>query len=47
MSGMRRREAERQQAEMQQQQQAAMAQQSAGFNRAMGACLQGRGYTVN
>lgn len=47
LSGMRRRDAEMQQSQMQQQQAAASAQQSAGFNRAMGACLQGRGYTVN
>lgn len=45
--GMRRREMEMQQYEMQQQQAAASAQRSAGFNRAMGACLQGRGYTVD
>jgi hypothetical protein len=45
--GMRRREAENQQYQQQQQQAAASAQRSAGFNRAMGACLQGRGYTVD
>lgn len=44
--GMRRREMEMQQYEMQQQA-AASAQRNAGFNRAMGACLQGRGYTVD
>lgn len=47
LGGFRRREMEMQQSQMQQQQAAASAQQSAGFNRAMGACLQGRGYTVN
>ncbi len=46
LGGFRRREMEAQQSQMQQQQTAAAAQQSAGFNRAMGACLQGRGYTV-
>jgi len=45
--GMRRREAEMQQSQMQSQQAAAAAQQNANFNRAMGACLQGRGYSVN
>ena len=45
--GMRRREAEQQQYQQQQQQAAASAQRSGGFNRAMGACLQGRGYTVD
>ncbi len=47
MGGMRRRDAEAKQAQAQQQQAATSAQQSAGFNRAMGACLQGRGYTTN
>lgn len=47
LGGFRRREMEQQQSQVQQQQAAASAQQSAGFNRAMGACLQGRGYTVN
>jgi hypothetical protein len=45
--GMRRREAEQQQYQAQQQQAAASAERSGGFNRAMGTCLQGRGYTVN
>jgi hypothetical protein len=45
--GMRRREAETQQYQAQQQQASAAAQRGAGFNRAMGACLQGRGYTVD
>jgi hypothetical protein len=45
--GMRRREAEAQQYQAQSQQAAANSQRSAGFNRAMGACLQGRGYTVS
>ena len=44
---MRRRDAEAQQQQAQAQQAAANSQRSAGFNRAMGACLQGRGYTVN
>ena len=46
--GLRRREAKQRQAAQQQQQQATAA--SAGrdtYNRAMAACLQGRGYTVN
>jgi len=47
IGGMRRREMEMQQQQMAQQQAAASAQRAAGFNRAMGACLQGRGYTVN
>lgn len=47
IAGVRRRDAEMQQSQMQQQQAAASAQQAAGFNRAMGACLQGRGYSVN
>lgn len=38
---------EMQQAQMEQQQAAASARRSAGFNRAVGACLQGRGYTVD
>lgn len=45
--GFRRREMEMQQAQMEQQQAAASARRSAGFNRAVGACLQGRGYTVD
>jgi hypothetical protein len=45
--GMRRREMEMQQAQAQSQQAAAAAQRNASFNRAMGLCLQGRGYTVN
>jgi hypothetical protein len=44
---MRKREATAQQANAQSQQAAATAQQNATFNRAMAACLQGRGYTVN
>jgi hypothetical protein len=46
--GFRRRDERRQQAAGQQQQQAqASASASAGYQRAMAACLQGRGYTVN
>jgi hypothetical protein len=45
--GMRRREMEMQQSQMEQQQAAASAQRDAGFNRAMGVCLQGRGYMVD
>jgi hypothetical protein len=46
--GFRRRDERRQQAAAQQQQQAqASASVSAGYQRAMAACLQGRGYTVN
>jgi phage tail tape-measure protein len=46
--GFRRRDERRQQATAQQQQQAqASASVSAGYQRAMAACLQGRGYTVN
>jgi hypothetical protein len=44
---MRRHQTEAQQYQAQSQQAAADSQRSAGFNRAMGACLQGRGYTVN
>jgi len=46
--GFRRRDERRQQAAAQQQQQAqASASVSVGYQRAMAACLQGRGYTVN
>ena len=46
--GFRRRDERRQQAAAQQQQQAqASASVSAGYQRAMAACLQARGYTVN
>jgi Glycine zipper len=46
--GFRRRDERRQQAAAQQQQQAqASASVPAGYQRAMAACLQGRGYTVN
>jgi len=50
IGGMRRRDQQAQQAQAQQQyaqqQQAALSQQQAGYNRALGACLEGRGYTV-
>lgn len=44
--GMRRRGQARQQQQMQQQQQAAIQQQQSNYRRALGACLQARGYTV-
>ncbi len=50
IGGMRRRDQQAQQAQAQQQhaqqQQAALAQQQAGYDRALGVCLEGRGYTV-
>ena len=45
--GFRRRELEMRQAEMEQQQAAAHVQRNAGFNRAMAACMRGRGYSVD
>ena len=45
--GFRRRDERRQQAAAQQQQPAQTSAVSAGYQRAMAACLQGRGYTVN
>jgi hypothetical protein len=47
VGGMRRRDQERQQQAQQQQAQAQMADRNATYQRAMGACLTGRGYTVN
>jgi hypothetical protein len=50
IGGMRRRDQQAQQAQAQQQyaqqQQATLSQQQAEYNRALGACLEGRGYTV-
>jgi len=44
---MRRRDEQAQQYQMQSQQAAAISQQRGYFNRAMAACMQGRGYAVN
>jgi Glycine-zipper domain len=44
--GSRKRQAAREQEAQNQQQQAAYAQSQAGYQRALGACLEGRGYTV-
>jgi Glycine-zipper domain len=44
---MRRRDATMQQEQMQSQQYAATSQQMGMFNRAMGACMRGRGYSVD
>jgi hypothetical protein len=46
IGGMKKREKQRQQADAQQQQGAAQAQQQGNYNRAFGACMEGRGYTV-
>lgn len=50
VGGMKRRDQQAQAAQAQSQtaaqQQAALSQQQAGYNRALGACLEGRGYTV-
>ena len=46
VGGMRRRDADRQAQQQQANAQAAVAQQQANFNRAVGACLEGRGYSV-
>ena len=50
IGGMRRRDQQAQQGQAQAnaaaQQQATLSQQQAGYNRALGACLEGRGYTV-
>jgi hypothetical protein len=43
---MKRMDQAKAQNQQQAQQQNAMAQQQAGYNRALGACLEGRGYTV-
>jgi hypothetical protein len=44
---VRRRDEQAQQSQLQSQQMAAISQQRGYFNRAMGACMQGRGYSVN
>jgi hypothetical protein len=44
--GMRQRDKQRQAAAAQQQQQTALAQNQSNYNRAFGACMEGRGYTV-
>jgi hypothetical protein len=44
--GMKQRDQARQQQAQTQQQQQAVAQNQAGYQKALGACLEGRGYTV-
>jgi hypothetical protein len=46
IGGMRQRQKMREQAEAQQQQNAGLAQNRNNYNRAFGACMEGRGYTV-
>jgi len=46
IGGMQKRGKQRQQAQAQQEQSAAVAQKQNDYNRAFGACLEGRGYTV-
>ena len=46
MGGMRRRDSNRQQDQWAQQESANYQRQRSEFNRAFGACLEGRGYTV-
>jgi hypothetical protein len=46
IGGMQKRDKQRQQAQAQQQQEAAIAQKQNNYNRAFGACMEGRGYTV-
>jgi YMGG-like Gly-zipper len=46
IGGMQKRDKRRQQAEAQQQQSAAIAQQRSAYDRAFGACMEGRGYSV-
>jgi hypothetical protein len=46
LGGMRRMDKARAQQEQQAQQQSNNSQQHAGYDRALGACLEGRGYTV-
>lgn len=46
LGGMRRMDQAKAQNQQQAQQQNVVAQQQAGYNRALGACLEGRGYTV-
>ncbi len=47
VGGIRRRQAEQQQTAQAQQSGSSMAQEQAGYNRAMKTCLQARGYAVN
>ena len=46
IGGMQKRDKQRQQAQAQQQQSATIAQQRSAYDRAFGACMEGRGYTV-
>ena len=46
VGGMKQRDKRRQQAEAQQQQSAAVSQNQSNYNKAYGACMEGRGYTV-
>jgi hypothetical protein len=46
VGGMKKRDAQRQAAASQQQQQSALAQEQSNYNRAFGACMEGRGYTL-
>ncbi len=46
VGGMQQRDKKRQQAQAQQQQDAAIAKKQSDYNRAFGACMEGRGYTV-
>ncbi len=46
IGGMRKRQKQQQQQQAQQQQSAALGQAQASYNRAFGACMEGRGYTV-
>lgn len=46
IGGMKKRDKQREQAQVQQQQSATIAQQRSVYDRAFGACMEGRGYTV-
>jgi hypothetical protein len=46
IGGMKKRQKDQQQAQAQQQQNAAFTQAQSNYNRAFGACMEGRGYTV-
>jgi hypothetical protein len=46
IGGMRQRQKVRQQAQAQEQQSTDLAQKQNNYNRAFGACMEGRGYTV-
>ena len=46
VGGMKKREQQRQQAQVQEQQSAADSQKQNAYNRAFGACMEGKGYTV-